>query len=61
VQHEHVVPDGDLRNVRSEQTAVGGAMVYADGSFQEYDVPPLPSVLSAWSPVRAYGVYQYSS
>ena len=53
------VADDDIQTLRSNLTAVGGEIVFADGQLDKHDVEPLPPAMPEWSPVRVYGGYQY--
>ncbi len=55
------VPDREIESIRSELTSVGGEIVFASGRFERHDVPALPSISPAWSPVIRYGGYQHAA
>lgn len=52
------VPDDQLRKIESVMTVVDGEITYASGEFGSYDVPPLPEISPAWSPVAKFGGYR---
>ncbi|MEM6676183.1 MAG: amidohydrolase [Planctomycetota bacterium] len=50
------VPDGEIRDITSSLTAVGGNVVYAKDSFAQHS-PGIPALKPTWSPVNVYGGY----
>jgi predicted amidohydrolase YtcJ len=54
------VDDEDIRHLESELTIVGGRPVYASGEF-DLEVPALPEIQPAWSPLLGFGGYQSAS
>ncbi|MDK1389071.1 amidohydrolase [Sinorhizobium sp. 8-89] len=60
-----IVPDKDffacaedeISFLTSELTVVGGKVVYAAGTFAEYDEGELPPAMPDWSPVRTFAGY----
>ncbi|WP_173512401.1 amidohydrolase [Sinorhizobium psoraleae] len=60
-----IVPDKDffacaedeISFLTSELTVVGGKVVYAAGTFAEYDESELPPAMPDWSPVRTFAGY----
>lgn len=51
-----VAPE-EVRSIESLLTIVNGKIVYATGSFKQYD-PGAPPVIPDWSPVKYFGGYQ---
>jgi hypothetical protein len=59
-----IVPDRDyfacaedeIAGIASDMTMVGGAIVFASGTFSDLDTPP-PPAMPDWSPVRTFGGY----
>jgi predicted amidohydrolase YtcJ len=49
--------DGELADMTSDLTIVGGKVVFAAGSFKHLDENPLPPAMPDWSPVRVFGGY----
>jgi len=57
-----VVPDrdffacaeGDIPDITSDLTMVGGRIVFAKGNFARHDAP-IPPAMPDWSPVRNFG------
>ncbi len=52
------VSDGDIADLHSELTVMGGRIVHASGPFAGV-APPLPPASPDWSPVRRFGGYQH--
>ena len=50
------VPDGEIRDITSNLTTVGGTIVHADGPFENRS-PNLPDLKPNWSPVLTFGGY----
>ncbi|HEY4081499.1 MAG TPA: amidohydrolase [Burkholderiaceae bacterium] len=51
------VPEGEIGEIVSELTVVGGKIVYAAGPFSPLS-PALPPISPDWSPVARFGGYQ---
>jgi predicted amidohydrolase YtcJ len=51
------VAEGEIGEIESELTVVGGKIVYAAGPFSPLS-PPMPPVSPSWSPVATFGGYQ---
>ncbi|RDS84223.1 amidohydrolase [Dyella psychrodurans] len=49
--------EGDIADITSDLTIVGGKVVYGANGFKEFDDQPLPPAMPDWSPVRRYGGY----
>jgi predicted amidohydrolase YtcJ len=49
--------DGEIADMTSDLTIVGGKVVFAAGNFGQLDENPLPSAMPDWSPVRVFGGY----
>jgi len=50
-------PDGELADMTSDLTLVGGKVVYAAGDFKQFDEHPIPLAMPDWSPARTFGGY----
>lgn len=50
------VPEGEIKDLVSMLTIVGGNVVYGDGPFSML-APPLPPASPDWSPVNGFGGY----
>jgi predicted amidohydrolase YtcJ len=50
------IPEGEIKNLESVLTIVGGKAVYAAGDYSKMAPPELP-VSPDWSPVKQYGGY----
>ncbi|MBI3835834.1 MAG: amidohydrolase [Planctomycetes bacterium] len=48
------VPEDRIKSIESVLTIVNGKIVYGDGPFKQFDLPPLP-VMPDWSPVAKFG------
>jgi hypothetical protein len=48
-------PEGEIADIASDLTMVGGKIVYAAGEFSSHDTVPLPPAMPDWSPVRRFG------
>jgi predicted amidohydrolase YtcJ len=48
-------PEGEIADITSDLTMVGGKIVYAAGEFSSHDKMPLPPAMPDWSPVRRFG------
>jgi predicted amidohydrolase YtcJ len=53
------VPEGEIKDITSVLTVLGGEVVHADADFRSLG-PPLPPVSPGWSPIRAYGGYHHA-
>ncbi|MBS7458111.1 amidohydrolase [Coralloluteibacterium stylophorae] len=51
------VPEGDIADITSVLTVVGGRVVHGTGGFAAH-APPLPAAMPDWSPVNAFGGYR---
>lgn len=51
------VPEGDIQDIESVLTVLGGKVVHGAGDFSDL-APPLAPAMPDWSPVRAFGGYQ---
>lgn len=49
-------PGGEIADITSDLTVVGGRVVYGAGEFKALDSPP-PPAMPDWSPVRSFGGY----
>jgi predicted amidohydrolase YtcJ len=49
--------DGEIADMTSDLTIVGGKVVFAAGNFGQLDENPLPPAMPDWSPVRVFGGY----
>ena len=49
-------PEGDIPDITSDLTMVGGRIVFAKGNFARHDAP-IPPAMPDWSPVRNFGGY----
>lgn len=57
-QDLEAIPDEALLKLQSVLTLVDGKIVFGQAPFAQWAPAPLP-VIPAWSPVAAYGGYQY--
>ncbi len=55
------IPEEEIRNIRSILTIVGGRGVYASGEYSKFAPSDFPNVMPSWSPVLAYGGYNYGN
>ncbi len=56
------VPEADINSIESVLTVVAGRPVYASDEFASaVNVPALPPISPAWSPVAVFGGYQQST
>jgi predicted amidohydrolase YtcJ len=49
--------EGEIADITSDLTVVGGRIVYGAGDFKAFDDTPLPPAMPDWSPVRSFGGY----
>jgi hypothetical protein len=49
--------EGEIANIVSDLTIVGGRVVYGAGEFARHDEAALPPAMPDWSPVRTFGGY----
>src|SRR5471032_1167861 len=49
--------DGEIADMTSDLTIIGGKVVFAAGNFGQLDENPLPPAMPDWSPVRVFGGY----
>ncbi|MGZ4953480.1 MAG: amidohydrolase [Methylobacter sp.] len=54
------IPEGEIKQLESVLTIVGGRVVFAANEFKRFDPPSLP-VSPGWSPVKTYGGYAKTS
>lgn len=52
------IEEEEIKSIVSRLTIVDGKVVYGDGEYGTYAPPALP-VIPEWSPVKAFGGYQY--
>ncbi len=57
-QDLEAIPDAALLQLQSVLTVVDGKIVFGQATYAQWAPAPLP-VIPAWSPVAAYGGYQY--
>jgi predicted amidohydrolase YtcJ len=50
-------PEGEIAEITSDLTVVGGRIVYGAGDFKTLDDTAPPPAMPDWSPVRRYGGY----
>jgi predicted amidohydrolase YtcJ len=50
-------PEGEIADITSELTVVGGRIVYGAGDFKSLDAGGPPPAMPDWSPVRNFGGY----
>jgi hypothetical protein len=50
-------PEGEIADITSDLTLVGGKVVYGAGDFSKLDETAVPTAMPDWSPVRTFGGY----